>query len=68
MRYEYLKIDLNGLPKLGDDVALLNDAGREGWRLVMISANSFAYVEREIEKEAPAPAPRRRAAAREAKS
>jgi hypothetical protein len=68
MRYEYTKLDLNMAPPRGSDLDLLNAAGQEGWRLVWISANAMAYMQREIEEEAPAPRPpRRRAPTREAK-
>jgi hypothetical protein len=59
MRYAYTKLDLNMIPPRGADLDLLNTAGHEGWRLVLISPNGMAYLMREIEEEAPAPVPRR---------
>ena len=45
-QWEYSKIDLSNLPPRIDDVDLLDDAGREGWELVGIAANNFAYLKR----------------------
>ena len=45
-QWEYSKIDLSNLPPRTDDVDLLDDAGREGWELVGIAANNFAYLKR----------------------
>lgn len=58
MKYEYLKIDLNPVSSKRADIDLINDAARDGWRLVWVTPNSFAYLEREIEEE-PAPRPKR---------
>jgi hypothetical protein len=45
-QWEYSKIDLSNLPPRTDDVDLLDDAGRDGWELVGIAANNFAYLKR----------------------
>jgi hypothetical protein len=58
-RFEYRKIDLNAASAKVSDVDLLNAAGREGWRVVWITANSHAYLEREIIETEPAPKPKR---------
>jgi hypothetical protein len=47
-KWQYCKIDLNDLPRKTDDVDVLNDAGHEGWELVGITANNFAYLKRQI--------------------
>jgi len=54
-RFAYTKIDLNAVPPKGSDLDLLNAAGAEGWRLVLISANDMAYFVREVQEKAPAP-------------
>src|SRR3977135_4296503 len=45
--WEYRKIDLNLLPRKGDDIDVLCDAGEDGWELVTILPNSVAYLKRE---------------------
>jgi len=47
-RYEYRKLDLNPLSTKVFDIDLLNAAGQEGWRVIWITANSHAFLEREI--------------------
>ena len=47
-KFEYLCINLNTYPPGSDDIELLNDAGRQGWWLVCITANKSAYLIREI--------------------
>jgi hypothetical protein len=42
--WEYDKIDLNSLPRKTDDLDVLNDAGKEGWELVIITGNNIAFV------------------------
>ena len=59
-RFEYRKMDLNPASAKVSDVDLLNAAGQEGWRVVWITPNNFAYLEREI--AAPEPAPRQKRA------
>jgi hypothetical protein len=46
-RWEYLKVDLGATPRRTQDTDLLNDAGKSGWELVWITANSIAYMKRE---------------------
>ncbi len=62
--WEYRKISLSETPRRGDDIDLLNDAGKDGWELVGISNNNVAYFKRQHEEPAPVPAGRRRAASR----
>ena len=42
--YEYRKIDLGTVPAKLSDIDVLNDAGKDGWELVAISANYCAYL------------------------
>jgi hypothetical protein len=42
------KIVLSELPRRGDDIDLLCDAGEEGWELVGVLPNGIAYLKREI--------------------
>jgi DNA-binding protein H-NS len=46
--WEYRKIDLSQLPRKTEDIDVLNDAGREGWELILISANYVAYLKRRL--------------------
>ena len=46
MAYEYRKIDLGAVPIKVSDIAVLNDAGKDGWELVIIAANHCAYLRR----------------------
>jgi len=57
-KFEYLRIALSTHHPRSNEVELLNAAGREGWRLVWITAHGLAYLTREI---AEAPKPRRKA-------
>jgi hypothetical protein len=52
-RWEYTKIHLSELPRQGDDVDLLNDAGNNGWELVGITNNNIAYLKRPVGEPAP---------------
>lgn len=54
--WEYRKINLSESPRKGDEIDLLNDAGRDGWELVSITGNSVAYLKRQSGEPAPAPA------------
>jgi len=47
-QWEYSKRDLSEVPAKIDDVDLLNDAGRDGWELVAITANNIAYLKRPL--------------------
>jgi len=60
-RWEYSKINLNDVPRRGDDIDLLNDLGKEGWELVAVIGNNAAYLKRQIE-DPPQPEPARRKA------
>jgi len=51
-RWEYFKVDLSDTPRRTQDTDLLNDAGKAGWELVFISANSIAYMKRELRPDA----------------
>jgi hypothetical protein len=46
--WEYISINLNDLPRSSDEIDLLNDAGHEGWELVVITSNNIAYLKREV--------------------
>ena len=46
--WEYRKIALNQLSPKTADVDVRNDAGDEGWELVVILPNNIAYLKREI--------------------
>ena len=52
--WEYRKIDLNDVRRMTDDIDLLADAGKDGWELVGITSNNFAYLKRQFEELAPA--------------
>ncbi len=47
--WEYRKIDLNQHRPQRDEVDLLNAAGADGWQLVSLTSNNFAYLKRELE-------------------
>ena len=49
---EYRTLDLNPASAKIAGVDLLNDAGRDGWRLVLILPNGIAYLERQIKSAA----------------
>ena len=68
-QWEYSKIDLSNLPPRTDDVDLLDDAGKDGWELVGIAANNFAYLKRRSDNDAAAAeAPRKQPARRKSTS
>jgi len=46
--WEYKKIVLGEVPRKSDEMALLCDAGEDGWELVAILANNVAYLKREV--------------------
>ena len=48
--WEYTKIDLNDLPSKASVIDVLNDAGKDGWELVLITSNNIAYLKRQIKK------------------
>ncbi len=53
MDWEYRKINLNEVPRRGDELDVLCDVGKEGWELVTILPNNVAYLKREIVDEPP---------------
>ena len=63
-QWEYSKIDLNNVPAKSSDLDTLDDAGKDGWELVSITANNFAYLKRPVEDPYAAPPPRAKPAAR----
>jgi hypothetical protein len=68
-QWEYSKIDLSNVPSRTSDVDLLDDAGRDGWELVGITANNFAYLKRRSDNgAAAAEAPRKQPARRKSTS
>ena len=58
--WEYKTIDLNEVPARRSEIDILDDAGRDGWVLVLITANRIAYLKREARE--PAPSRQRRSA------
>jgi H-NS histone family len=52
--WEYTKIVLGEVPRKSDEMALLCDAGEDGWELVAILANNVAYLKREVTGSIPA--------------
>ena len=53
-QWEYTKLDLGDVPPKSDDINLLNDAGKEGWELIALTSNNFAYLKRPLPGAAPA--------------
>jgi hypothetical protein len=58
--WQYKTIDLNEVPARRSEIDVLDDAGRDGWVLVLITANRIAYLKREGRE--PAPSRQRRSA------
>jgi len=48
-QWEYSKIDLNNVPAKSSDLDALDEAGKDGWELVGITANNVAYLKRALE-------------------
>jgi hypothetical protein len=48
--WEYRKINLNDLPRRATDLDLLDKAGADDWKLVVITINNIAYLKRHIPK------------------
>ena len=48
--WEYMTISLNDLPPKASEIDVLNDAGKDGWELVIITSNNIAFVKRQIRK------------------
>jgi len=46
--FEYEKVNLNYIPRRGDDIDLLDELGEDGWELVAITANNIAYLKRQV--------------------
>ena len=61
-QWEYSKIDLNDGPRKTEDIDVLNGVGEQGWQLIAITANNFAYLMRQVAEPAPVKPPRRKAA------
>jgi hypothetical protein len=51
--WEYKTIDLNEVPARRSEVDVLDDAGKDGWMLVLITTNRIAYLKREGREPAP---------------
>ena len=51
MGWQYRKINLNEVPRRKDEVDVLCAAGEDGWELVTITANNFAYLKRTEEDD-----------------
>ena len=61
MPYEYRKLDLNPISAKLSDIDLLNEAGKDHWRLLFMNPNNIGYFIRDV----PEPEqPTRRARAR----
>jgi hypothetical protein len=63
-QWEYSKIDLNNVPAKASDLDALDDAGKDGWELVGITANNVAYLKRRLEDPETQSQPRAKAPAR----
>ena len=63
-QWEYSKIDLNNVPTKSSDLDTLDGAGKDGWELVSITANNFAYLKRSLEDPTAAAPPRAKPATR----
>ena len=57
-QWEYSKIDLNNVPAKTSELDSLDDAGKDGWELVRITANNLRYLKRPVEDAAAAAPPR----------
>jgi len=62
--WEYIRLDLNDVHRGGQEIDLLNEAGKNGWELVIIQ-NGIAYLKRLV-PAMPAPRSTRRKAASDA--
>jgi len=63
-QWEYSKIDLNNVPVKSSELDTLDDAGKDGWELVGITANNCAYLKRAVEDPTAVAPPRAKAPAR----
>ena len=50
--WHYRKIDLNQHAPRGNELDMLNEAGADGWELVVVAANNTAYLRRRVEPAA----------------
>jgi hypothetical protein len=48
--WEYREISLNDFPFKPRAIAVLSDAGKDGWELVTITPNNTAYLKRQVRK------------------
>lgn len=48
-QWEYRKISLIEAPSGGENIDILNDAGEEGWELVIITTDNVAYLKRQVD-------------------
>jgi hypothetical protein len=55
--FEYITVSLNEVPPKTGVIHILNDAGKDGWELVMITGNNIAYLKRQIRKRTSGSAP-----------
>jgi hypothetical protein len=46
--WQYITLDPNDLPRRTTVLDFLNDAGKDGWELVMITTNHIAYLKRQL--------------------
>jgi len=51
MSWQYLKINLNELPRRADEMDVLCKAGEEGWELTTVLPNNVAYLKREYDAD-----------------
>jgi hypothetical protein len=58
-KWEYRDVDLNDLSRNANAVDLLNNAGDDGWELIVITNMGIAYLKRPV-PVTPAAAPGRR--------
>ena len=58
-QWEYLRLDLNAVPRRGNEIDVLNGAGSDGWEIAAVSRNGVAILKREISQ--PVRAVRRKA-------
>ena len=53
--WRYRLIDLANLPRWTRELDLLNEAGKDGWELVIINPNNVAYLRRAVDTQTNAP-------------
>jgi hypothetical protein len=47
-QWEYLRLDLNAVPRRGNEIDVLNGVGSDGWEIAAINGNGVAILKREI--------------------